>query len=374
MLHNDYWNDKKILSLGWWYVDETFSPKNIILSNFSSAIEKYWYWILQYESSYWLLNLRNAIKAWAPDFFNIPKFDLDNLVITNWITNALDMVGRIILQNKYDSFIIEPCYDTAIESLRRNSKNIYSKKISWQNWYLNITEKDFLEIEKTFLENSIKLFYIIPNYSNPSGLTIKCEDKIRLWTLCQKYSITIFEDDPYAVYWYSNVKIPSFFEMFKDITLYANSFSKIWFPWLRIWFLLWNKDIILEYANFQKYAYSSPNLITQGIVESLINTHSIDQIFMERFVIMKEKYSIISEFLSQNFPWKYQIFWGWFYVWYNIEDNLNFINNARKNQIIVIPGGIYWKNYDFGSYIRIAFSHISIEDLKIALEKIKNII
>lgn len=374
MKHNDYFNDSQHLSLWWWYVDESIFPNNILRNALQYWLDKYSYWILQYENSSWLDDLKKEIANWAPSFYNISTFWTQNLTITNGITNALDMVWRLLCKNIYNAFTIEPCYDTAIESLKRNAKSIVSIKcIGDDNGSILLTDSDFLRIEDYFATKNIKIFYVVPNYSNPTWLTISLDDRIKLWNLCRKYNVMIFEDDPYGLYSYNNQKIKSFYELYPDITLFANSFSKIGFPWLRIGFLIWNENIIQEYAILQKYAYSSPNLITQSMVEYLLKKGIMDDIFQKRFKIMMEKYILVSQFLQENFSKSEYIAptW-WFYFWINTKMD-NFSELANKKWLILVPWKIYGHNYDFSTFIRIAFSQIKKEDLPNALNILKSI-
>lgn len=369
MKHNDYLQDSKQVSLWWWYVDESIFPNNILQKALKYWLEKYAYGILQYENSSWLNDLKKEIIRWAPSFYNIPIFWNENITITNGITNALDIIWRLICKNNYNTFIIEPCYDTAIESLKRNSKSIYSIQCKWDNkGNIILTNEDFTKIETYFVNEQIKLFYTVPNYSNPTWLTISLKDRIRLWNLCKKYNVYIFEDDPYWVFSYDNQKIISFYELFPEIVLFANSFSKIWFPWLRIWFIIWNEKIIEEYVSLQKYAYSSPNLITQSIVEYLLKNNIINDIFQQRISIMREKYAIILKFFQDNVSKsQYTVINWWFYFWVNTNNSI-FSELARQKWLIVVPWKIYGKNYDFSKYVRIAFSQIKKKNLQKALK------
>ncbi len=58
----------------------------------------------------------------------------------------------------------------------------------------------------------------------------------------------------------------------KNNVIYLNSISKVFFPWLRIWFLVWNKKIVKWISELQKYSTSSANLIMQwATIEALKN-------------------------------------------------------------------------------------------------------
>lgn len=376
--HNDYKADTQLLSLGWWYVDESYSIDNTLTSALDKALRKYWYGILQYENCYWLQALRERISEWAPNFYKIPKFEVSSVLVTSWITAWLDLAWRHLLHGKYDAFIIEPCYDTAIRSLQRNANKIFSINASDNgDGFIRINQEQWIYIEKIFSWWSIKLFYIVPNFSNPSWLSISESDKIRLLELCKKFGVTIFEDDPYALYNYSeNISIKTFYELDidKSSVLYANSFSKIWFPWLRIWFLIGDPELIKEISEIQKYSISSPNLLTQWIVIEMIDAWIFNSVFEHRFAQMNKKYNIFFQQMSitklwENNPNMFWVHWG-FYVWLNVGGGSNFTELARSNWLVVIPWKIYWINNSYEQFVRVTFSQIDEQYLILAIKKL----
>lgn len=368
-----------MLSLWWGYTDESYVIDNELLQSLERALKKYWYWILQYENCYWLQNLREKIVKWAPEFYKIPQFSTESLIITSGITAWLDLVWRNILWGKYDALIIEPCYDTAIRSIQQNSNQIFSINASDNgDGFIKITTDQWNEIRIIFSKWTVKLLYIVPNYSNPSWLSISQEDKIKLLSLCKEFSVTIFEDDPYALYDYSwkNNGIKTFYELDTnhESVIYANSFSKIGFPWLRIGFLVWNPQVIAKISEIQKYSISSPNLLTQWIVEDMIDAWIFTKVFKHRFSAMKNKYINFIATLNESevASINQYISWinGWFYAWINVKNWTKFTDLARENGLVVIPWKIYWCNYNFEEYIRVTFSQIPSKDLEIATNKL----
>lgn len=380
--HNSYNTDKKLLSLWWGYVDESYSIDTLFTESLKRSLDKYNYGILQYESCLWLLGLREKITKWASDFFWIPKFSIDSIMITSWITAWLDLAWRYLLWWKYDAMTIEPCYDTALMSLKRNAKTLHGIecKDDWSGFLL-LTNENWQKIEDNFKDWQTKLFYIVPNYSNPSSLSINKADKNKLLWLCQKYWVVIFEDDPYALYTYqdNNIPIPSFYELDKNNgnVIYANSFSKIGFPWLRIWFLVCAPGLVHDISEIQKYSISSPNLMTQWIVEEMMNQNIFTQVFQHRMNAMKTKYLNFCKFsegkstLCSNTL--RSVNWG-FYIWLDVGDGTVFTEEARSQWLVVIPGRIYGNEFDYNKYIRITFSQIHELNLEEAVNRLTGLL
>lgn len=378
-LHNNYSSDSVLLSLWWWYVDESHENISILTEALESALGASWYSILQYNDCRWAKELREIIQNWAPDFYWIPHFPSENFVITNGITSSIDLVARTILHKKFDAFVFEPCYDTALKSIAYSARSIKSicPKYS-DNGFLSISEDEWTEIDKIFQDSQIRLVYVIPYFSNPTGMTLSEKDRRRLLAICKKYGAYIFEDDPYKLYafWNCQSVIPSLYEMDteRNTVFYANSVSKVCFPWIRIWFLVWPKEQIFNISELQKYTTSSPNLLAQGIAAVLIKRWQINQIYENRFSVMMRKFEYTkSYFIKNNLVSKTNLILpnGGFYFWWQVIDSDSFVQRAKEKWLILIPGRIYWHNSDFSNRIRITFSQISEKNLPEALSRLE---
>ena len=55
------------------------------------------------------------------------------------------------------------------------------------------------ELEKVLEQNkNVKLIYVVPNFSNPTGKTWSLERRRQLLDIAKKYDVLIAEDDPYG--------------------------------------------------------------------------------------------------------------------------------------------------------------------------------
>lgn len=83
------------------------------------------------------------------------------------------------------------------------------------------------ELEKAFqTKPTPKLFYIIPNFQNPTGITTSLEKRKAIYDLACQYSVVILEDNPYGYLRTSGNDVPSIksFDE-KGMVIYTSSFS-----------------------------------------------------------------------------------------------------------------------------------------------------
>ena len=220
---------KEILSLWWWYIDETYNPW-IIKDLVNKTISERGYEILQYNDCLWLPELRKYWKQFLEEKFWIQNIADDEIMVTNWATAWIDLASRYILEQwKYNSIILSPIYDTALESLKRNSKDVISIPLNlFDTENNNII--DWQKLEEAMLDCNTRLIYINTTFQNPTWILLDEKTKEKIYELAKKYWIIVLEDDPYKLYNFSNSELwENIINMDKqkNNVIYINSISKV---------------------------------------------------------------------------------------------------------------------------------------------------
>ena len=90
-----------------------------------------------------------------------------------------------------------------------------------------------------------KYIYLIPNFQNPTGITMPLERRKAIYAIAAKYNLFIYEDDPYGEIRFTDNIVPTFKEMDTDNrVIYAGSYSKTLSAGLRVGFLYGPKQAI----------------------------------------------------------------------------------------------------------------------------------
>lgn len=363
------------LHLDWGFIDESANPL-ILHKALYKALKKRKFSVLQYGDNYGLSELRELFLILLREKFGIKNITKDNICITSGATAGIDLISRHILRKKYDSVILEPVYDTAIESLLLNSKRVLA--IEFDPFSNKVF--DLSKLEKALAKKNTKLLYLNPNFQNPTGITIDLLTRIKILKLCQKYKVWILEDDPYKLYNFEKMSLPDNFinlDQTRQNTIYINSLSKISFPGLRVGVVVVDKSLIKGIAEIQKYTISSPNLMSQGIVIELFKDKSIDKLINLYYKNIKEKRDLLFKYLSEygiNNYMDYVNAQGGFYLWGRTKKNINtdlFLPLSKQKGVSFVPGSIYFLKKNKHQFLRLAYSRIAAEDIKQAVLALK---
>jgi 2-aminoadipate transaminase len=89
-----------------------------------------------------------------------------------------------------------------------------------------------------------KILYTIPDFQNPTGLTMSAERRHELVALARRYGFLILEDVAYSELGFTRAPPPSMWSMAPDVVLQAGTFSKIFCPGFRMGWAAGPSDII----------------------------------------------------------------------------------------------------------------------------------
>jgi 2-aminoadipate transaminase len=165
------------------------------------------------------------------------KAQAENVLITTGSQQALDLIGKLLI-NTGDRVLVEaPTYLGALQAF-----NVYGAE------YLSVPcdEKglrtDLLEAALRF---GPKFMYVLPNFQNPGGTTLPEDRRRTLVSLANKYGIPIVEDDPYGQLRFEGEHLPPLVQLDRENqshdgaftlgnVIYLSTFSKTLAPGLRL--------------------------------------------------------------------------------------------------------------------------------------------
>ena len=151
--------------------------------------------------------------------------------------------------------ILTPCWVTYLEDVKILKKDyLLVENIKENNYHLNLEK-----LEETFKENPDSLLFF-NNPCNPTGIVNTADEIKKLAELCQKYNITVFEDQIY--YHMSQINTVSITK-FYDKVIIGSSLSKDWAlgGWRFGWFLFSKKleELFHKIKSIGSSMYSCPS-------------------------------------------------------------------------------------------------------------------
>ena len=197
--------------------------------------------------------------------------DDDMMICTSGSQQIADCLAKVVC-NEGDTVLTEdPSFLGVLDSIRSNGANLVGVKMEDDGIDLSDLE------EKLQIKPTPKFIYVIPNFQNPTGITMSLEKRKAVYELCKKYGVLILEDNPYGQLRFSGEAVPpikSFDE--EGIVIYAASFSKIIAPGIRVACAVGKPEIIgaIKQVKFLNDVHSTT--WSQVICERILATCDMD--------------------------------------------------------------------------------------------------
>jgi 2-aminoadipate transaminase len=113
-----------------------------------------------------------------------------------------------------------------------------------------------------------KILYTIPDYQNPTGLSMNAERRQELVRLARRYGFLILEDVAYRDLGFSPRRT-SRGRLAPDVVLQAKAFSKIFFPGVRLGWAAGPDEIISRSSSRSRTPTSAPAHSASGCSRSM---------------------------------------------------------------------------------------------------------
>ncbi|GAH98201.1 unnamed protein product, partial [marine sediment metagenome] len=226
-----YLNDPGIISFAGGLPSSDVFPLDLIQKAAVKSLKEDWDHVLQYTPIPGEKELMQSIIEYLKtDNIHIEP---ENIMITTSGQHGLDLVGRLFLEPR-DIIVIDlPTFGGALAAFEMEDAEYIAKDI--------VEDGSDVKGMETEIENFItkgkkpKFIYVVPDFQNPSGITISLEKRLALLSLSKKYGIPLVEDSPYRELRYRGSHLPSIYSLDKDqgnvIGIYT--FSKILCPGIR---------------------------------------------------------------------------------------------------------------------------------------------
>jgi 2-aminoadipate transaminase len=308
---------------------------------------------LQYAESEGLPQLREYIA----NEYRIKKgidVDPNRVLITNGSQQGLDLLAKTILNEGEDVVLEEPAYLGAIQSF-----SVFKARFTQVKMHEDGIDCDALD--KALERTRAKLFYCVPNFQNPSGITYSTAVRERVAGIVDKYLTLLIEDDPYGELRYTGESQPSFGKLLPHKTVMLGSFSKTVVPAFRLgWMVL--PDAIYERVLVAKQAADlHTNSFSQYIVAQFLHDYPLsDHIQKIRKVYGKQCQTMIDS-IKKYFPKGVSCTEpeGGMFLWVTLPEGISsmeLFEIALKNKVAFVPGNPFYADERNVSSLRLNFS------------------
>ncbi len=323
---------------------------------------------LQYGTTKGYTPLIDSIKEWMEKKKKILMTDQD-IIVTTGSQQALSLLSKIFI-DKDDTVIVEiPSFIGAIASFYSFMGKPVGVKMDDKGLIIDELVKKIEEINSE--NKKVKFIYTIPNFNNPSGITLTQARRRELIEVSSKYNIPIIEDDPYGdLYFYGEE------EDYKPIkcldtggsVIYLGTFSKILSPGIRVGWIVGQKELV-EKLELQKQSFDACTpTFSQMIAYDYMRMGYIDSFTEKMRSIYREKRDALLSALEKYMPG--QVSWtkpkGGLFVWLTLPESFDseeVFKEAVKQNVAFVTGDAFLPSNYSNNYIRLTYGDLPVSKI-----------
>jgi 2-aminoadipate transaminase len=321
---------------------------------------------LQYGQTEGVYSLREQLlKLLNEDGINIP---IEQLIVTTSSQQGLDLIGKIFVDPGDIIMTGNPTYLGAIQAFNAYGAKMKGVELDDNGMNTEILDR---EIKKSIdIGKKPKFIYVIPDFQNPSGITMNLERRKKIIEVAEKYDLIILEDSPYRQLRFEGKAEPPLISLNSERVISIYTFSKILLPGFRLGWMA-GPDKLIQKVIIAKQA--------TDLCSPPFNQYVLAE-FMKRGLLKKQISKIISAYrekkdfmidkLQQYMPKLEGLTWtspeGGLFLWVTLPkyiDITEMFEQAVNKNVAYVVGTAFYPNEGGNNSCRLNFSYASMEQI-----------
>ena len=348
--------DPSIISFGGGYPDASLFPKQMLNQVFNEIINDPTGSTMQYAPSDGLPTLREKIATLMNE--DGTPCSIDDILILQGSQQGIDLAARMLI-NPGDTLITEdPTFLGALLAFNPNQPNYAAIPMDENGMKMDVLEETLKSNPKS------KLIYTIPDFQNPTGVTMSIERRKELINLANFYDVIILEDTPYRHIRFEGQNLPTLRSLdTENRVIHLGSFSKILVPGLRIGWALAEKSLLKKMSLLKVAAdtqTSTLNMAATNLFLERFDLFSHIEKLRHAYLIKKE---LMLKEITKHFPKNIKITnpSGGLFTWVTFDttfDTTLFMKEIALSEakVAYVPGGSFFPVKEQRHHARINFS------------------
>ncbi|MGG5368755.1 PLP-dependent aminotransferase family protein [Enterococcus sp. AZ196] len=292
------------------------------------------------------------------------KLTADNILITHGSQQALDLIGKLLI-NKDDVVLCEsPTYLSALNVFKTFEGHILEVQTDEEGMIVS-------DLEHLLASTAnVKLIYAIPTFQNPSGKTWSLERKKQILAVANRYDVAIIEDAPYEELRYSGEATPPMFSFPQsENVLRTGSFSKILCPGLRIGWIAADSKVIEKLVLIKQSTDLQSNTFAQRQIFQFIQDHAIDEHISRLIQVYRLRRDAAISAIETYFPKNIQYTHpkGGLFIWLELPESINttdLLQKSLEQNVAFVSGESFYAENPRYNTMRLNFSCMDEERIE----------
>lgn len=343
-------------------------PQEALQESMNRVIAEHGSHVFQYAATAGLLSLREYIADKYKRQYKL-EIEPDDIIITTGSQQALDLIGKVLI-NEGDAVLVEePGYLGAIQAFSQYQPKFYGVPLLKDG-------PDICYFEEILKKEKVKFAYLIPNFQNPTGLTYSAEKRAAVLELARKYHCILVEDDPYGELSFTG-KVNGYISRDGlEESILLGTFSKIVTPGMRLGFMIIKDEKLRKYVNTAKEAADlHSNIFAQYCIWDYVMHNDIQEHIKKIRKLYKEQCETMIQAMERYFPKEISFTKpeGGMFIWATLPEGQRataLFEKALSQKVAFVPGNPFYTDGREANTMRLNYTNASKEMIEEGIKRL----
>ena len=327
------------------------------------AAVKYRTETLQYAPRPGLLELREWIAQHLRN--DGLRVSADSILVCNGAKQGIELACKLFLDPGDAVVVTRPTYQSALGVFR-----------GWEAEFVEVgMDADGMlvdELAVTLADRARrgrpapKFVYDVPEFHNPTGVTLSLERRAGLLELASRYGMLVLEDDPYRRIRFSGETVPPIQALDENGTVVGlGTFAKLVAPGLRLGWVIATPDIVGRMAAMKADGGTCP--LTQRILIEYCRAGRLEPDIRDRVRTYRAHRDVMAQAVREYLPQaRFELPEGGYYLWVRLPEGVDsdrLATLARAKGVEFLPASQFYATSGPGHYVRLAYSYASPSEI-----------
>lgn len=294
------------------------------------------------------------------------NLSINNIVITTGSQQALDLVAKIFINPGEVVLCGLPSYLGGLNAFAIYGARLKGVPLDDYGMRPDLLEKTIVRLKKE--NNVIKFIYIIPDFQNPTGVTLPRSRRNEIIRIAERYDLLIIEDSPYRDVRFEGTPEPLMSSLdTSGRVLTLNTFSKILAPGFRLGWVTGHPELIDKIVTAKQSADLCSPAFVQKITARYMEKGLLDINLQKTVALYRGRrdhmLSCFREYMPEGVKWTEPQ--GGLFLFVTLPpamDAAKLLERAIRKNVAFVCGSVFYCNNEGQNTMRINFSFSNKEE------------
>ena len=366
--------DPEVISFGGGYPDPALFPVDELAEIYARLLRSEHAKNLQYTASNGLPELRAQVAArMTADGIDCTA---DDVLIIQGAQQGLDLTARLLVDPGDVIVTEDPTFLGALIAFAPTEPR-YAVVQTDQHGI----DSDHLA-EVLAANPRARLIYTMPEFQNPTGVTLSLDRRHRLIELANQYDLIVLEDTPYRALRYEGTSLPTLKSLDTEgRVIHLGSFSKILAPSMRLGWVVAAPAILEKLALLKLAADTQNSTLNMAATSDYLSRYDIDAHLAQARPVYRHKRDLMLATLGDTLPEgvSYTHSEGGLFTWLAFPEGFDagaFMADTLlpRAKVAYVPGGTFFPIIQQHNHARLSFSGIDDDRLVQGITALGNLL